>query len=148
LLGFSTSGGSTQPNDTSDNKDSNSTVHISCAIYGFAYFIYLYSEMRNSVNAGKHWTVRDRYGNNIYLTNEWWKHIIDPVNHPEMSNFDYHLKETIRSGVRKQDKLNPQKYRYVMPFSNLTENNTHIVAQCCLDLEQITWVTLFQTIIL
>ena len=80
------------------------------------------------MSAGKHWTVRDRYGNSIYLTNERWKHIIDPVNHPEMSDFDNHLKETIRSGVRKQDKLNPQKYRYVTPFNDLTENNTHIVA--------------------
>ncbi len=36
------------------------------------------------MKAGIHWTVRDRYGNSIYLTNERWKHIIDPVNHPEM----------------------------------------------------------------
>ena len=80
------------------------------------------------MKAGKHWTVRDHYGNSIYLTNERWAHIIDPVNHPEMSDFDNHLNETICSGVRKQDKLNPQKYRYVMPFNDLTENNTHIVA--------------------
>ena len=80
------------------------------------------------MKAGKHCTVRDHYGNSIYLTNERWEHIIDPVNHPEMSDFDNHLKETIRSGARKQDKLNPQKYRYVKPFNNLTENNTHIVA--------------------
>jgi len=80
------------------------------------------------MNTGKHWTVRDRYGNSIYLTNERWEHVVDPVNHPEMSDFDNHLKEAIRSGVRKQDKLNPQKYRYTMPFNDLAENNTHIVA--------------------
>ena len=43
------------------------------------------------MKAGKHWTVRDHYGNSIYLTNERWAHIIDPVNHPEMSDFDNHL---------------------------------------------------------
>ena len=53
---------------------------------------------------------------------------IEPVNHPEMSNFDKQLKETIRLGMRKQDKLNPQKYRYIMPFDDLIEHNTHIVA--------------------
>ena len=77
---------------------------------------------------GKRWTVRDRYGNNIYLTHERWEHIIEPVNHPEMSDYDTHLKETIQSGMRKQDKLNPQKYRYIMPFGDLIEYNTHIVA--------------------
>ncbi|CAB1075867.1 hypothetical protein D1AOALGA4SA_3675 [Olavius algarvensis Delta 1 endosymbiont] len=80
------------------------------------------------MNEGKRWMVRDRHGNSIYLTNERWEHIIDPVNHPEMSEFDNHLKETIRSGIRKQDKLSPQKYRYVMPFNDLTGNNTHMVA--------------------
>ncbi len=83
---------------------------------------------RDRLSVGKRWTVRDRYGNNIYLTNERWEHIIEPVNHPEMSDFDVHLKETIQSGKRKQDELNPQKYRYIMPFGNLIENNTHIVA--------------------
>jgi hypothetical protein len=80
------------------------------------------------MNEGKRWTVRDRYGNSIYLTNERWEHIVNPANHPEMSDFGNHLKETIRSGVRKQDKLNPQKFRYVMPFDDLPENNTHLVA--------------------
>lgn len=74
------------------------------------------------------WTVNDHYGNEIYLTRERWEHIVDPINHPEMSDFEGHLKETIRSGIRKQDTLNPQKYRYVKPFENLAEGNTHIVA--------------------
>ena len=30
--------------------------------------------------------------------------------------------------MRKQDKLNPQKYRYDMQFNDLICNNTHIVA--------------------
>ena len=38
------------------------------------------------------------------------------------------LKETVQSGIRKQDSLNPQKYRYIKPFEDLTDGNTHIVA--------------------
>jgi len=78
--------------------------------------------------AGRRWTVRDRYNNAIYLTQERWGHITEPINHPEMSAYEEHLKETIRSGKRKQDTLNPQKYRYVKPFDDLAEDNTHIVA--------------------
>lgn len=29
---------------------------------------------------------------------------------------------------RKQDPLNPQKYRYIKPFDDLAEDNTHIIA--------------------
>lgn len=74
------------------------------------------------------WTVRDHYGNEIYLTRERWEHIVEAINHPEMSDFERHLKETIRSGMRKQDRLNPQKYRYVKAFEDLAEDNTHIIA--------------------
>ena len=74
------------------------------------------------------WIVCDHYGNDIYLTPERWEHIIEPINHPEMSDFEEHLKETIRSGIRKQDTLNPQKYRYVKRFNDLAEDNTHMIA--------------------
>ncbi len=73
-------------------------------------------------------TVRDRYGNDVYLTQERWEHIIEPINHPEMSELERHLEETVRSGVRKQDLLNPQKYRYIKAFGDLTNDNTHLVA--------------------
>ena len=76
----------------------------------------------------KRWTVRDRYGNDIYLTQERWEHIIDSINHPEMFAYENHLKETIESGQRKQDPLNPQKYRYIKAFFDLAEDNTHIIA--------------------
>jgi hypothetical protein len=72
--------------------------------------------------------VKDRYDNNIYLTYERWEHITQPMNHPEMSAYEEYLKETIRQGKRKQDPLNPRKYRYVKEFSNLAASNTHIVA--------------------
>jgi hypothetical protein len=74
------------------------------------------------------WTVQDRYGNNIYLTQERWEHITDPLNHPEMEDYEEALKETVQMGTRKQDSLNPQKYRYSKVFNNLPANNTHIVA--------------------
>lgn len=56
-------------------------------------------------------------------------HIItQPLNHPEMLAYESHLKVTIQSGQRKQDSLNPHKYRYVKEFADLTEDNTHIIA--------------------
>jgi hypothetical protein len=76
----------------------------------------------------KRWTVYDRYGNAIYLTQERWEHIIDPDNHPEMETCEDWLEETIRSGRRTQDSLNPQKYRYSKAIDGLAANNAHIVA--------------------
>jgi hypothetical protein len=29
--------------------------------------------------AGRRWEVRDRYGNDIYLTHERWEHIVEPI---------------------------------------------------------------------
>lgn len=74
------------------------------------------------------WSVQDRYGNSIYLTHERWEHVVEPINHPEMENHEDELKETVRTGIRKQDSLNPQKYRYSKEFSQLSANNTHVVA--------------------
>jgi hypothetical protein len=51
--------------------------------------------------AGRRWTVRNRYQNNIYLTQERWEHIIDPINHPEMSAYEDQLQDTIPSGQRR-----------------------------------------------
>jgi hypothetical protein len=65
----------------------------------------------------KRWTVYDHFGNSVYLTDERWQHIIDPINHPEMVGFEDELKVTIQQGNRKQDSLN-----------NLPKDNTHIVA--------------------
>lgn len=80
------------------------------------------------MEAGRRWVVRDRYGNDIYMTHERWQHIVEPVNHPEMSAYEEPLKETIQSGGRRQDSLNPQKYRYRKAWDALAEDNTHIIA--------------------
>lgn len=77
---------------------------------------------------GRIWSVRDRYGNDVYLTDERWQHITEPINHPDMIHCMDELQETIRSGHRKQDMLNPQKYRYSKAFDSLADDNTHIVA--------------------
>ena len=74
------------------------------------------------------WTIRDREGQEIYLTQERWEHIVEPTNHPEMEDFEEELRQTVQQGRRKQDPLNPQKYTYTKVFSNLIADNTHIVA--------------------
>lgn len=79
-------------------------------------------------NSGKRWTVRDRDGNLIYLTDERWRHITENENHPEMSDYEEHLKATLRKGKRQQEPLNPRKYRYVHFFNNLAEGFNHLVA--------------------
>ena len=76
---------------------------------------------------GKRWFARDRYSNEIYLTQERWEHIVDPINHPELEDFEMELQETIESGQRKQDTLSFHKYRYSRTFDDLPEYNTHIV---------------------
>jgi hypothetical protein len=77
---------------------------------------------------GKRWTVQDRYGNTIYLTQERWEHITEPINHPEMIDYEEQLQLTIQSGRRQQEPLNPRKYRYRKAFDYLELDNTHIIA--------------------
>jgi hypothetical protein len=78
--------------------------------------------------SGKRWTLYDRDSNLIYLTHERWSHIVDPGNHPEMSDYENHLKQAIRKGHRQQEPLNPRKYRYTLPFDDLPDDFTHIIA--------------------
>lgn len=76
----------------------------------------------------RRWIEKDRFGNEIYLTEERWEHITNPMNHPEMLDYESELRETIKFGHRKQEMLSPQKYRYSRKFENLTSKNTHLVA--------------------
>ncbi|MCP4653862.1 MAG: hypothetical protein GY856_00440 [bacterium] len=78
--------------------------------------------------SGVRWSVHDRYGHPVYLTEERWRHIGEPTNHPEMADCEDELKETLRAGVRKQDSLNPQKFRYSNTFDGLPDGATHLVA--------------------
>ena len=77
--------------------------------------------------SGRRWTVRDRHNNEVYLTYERWEHITDPINHPEMTAYEAHLRDTIRSGQRQQDPLQPQKYWHMKVFGDLAAENTHLV---------------------
>lgn len=79
-------------------------------------------------NDGKRWTVRDREGNLIYITQERWQHITDDENHPELLDYEAELKFTLQKGKREQEPLNPRKYRYVHFFSSLSEGFNHLVA--------------------
>ncbi|MDQ3249532.1 MAG: hypothetical protein M3Q45_10065 [Chloroflexota bacterium] len=74
------------------------------------------------------WRVFDRQGNQIYLTQERWAHILATDSHPEMEDFEEELKETIRQGRRRQIPIQPQKYEYSKAYGHLVDNNTHIVA--------------------
>ena len=47
-------------------------------------------------SSGKRWTVQDREGNPIYLTAERWQHNTEGNNHPEMADYEDHLKTTIQ----------------------------------------------------
>ena len=78
-------------------------------------------------SAGKRWTVQDRDGNPIYLTEERWQHIAEANNHPEMADYEDDLKATIQQGRRRQEPLNPRKYRYVQRFDDLPAGFNHIV---------------------
>ena len=75
----------------------------------------------------KMWIQRDRFGNDIYLTYERWKHITDPDNHPEIEPYFDYVRETIRLGRRRQDPYDPHSYKYYHPFPNLPDDNTHLV---------------------
>ncbi|MBI1878002.1 MAG: hypothetical protein HYR94_07215 [Chloroflexi bacterium] len=50
------------------------------------------------------------------------------MNHPEMADYEEHLKTTIKHGRRRQEPLNPRKYRYSHPFDDLPNGTNHVVA--------------------
>jgi len=51
------------------------------------------------------WTVRDRWGNEIYITEERWQHILE--RHEELMGLLDHVLETLRRGQRRQEALDP-----------------------------------------
>ncbi|MBF0396219.1 MAG: hypothetical protein HQK78_05570 [Desulfobacterales bacterium] len=76
----------------------------------------------------KRWETQDRFGNVIYLSHERWNHIVDEINHPEMENYEDYIKLTLQKGHRKQEPLNPRKYRYYEFFEDLPGEVNMIVA--------------------
>ena len=71
------------------------------------------------------WTVRDRYGNEIYFTEERWHHIL--ASRPELEPYLGLFLETLRIGKRQQDSLIPNEYRYYRRFDELLPENNHLV---------------------
>ena len=61
-------------------------------------------------DSGKRWTIQDRDGNPIYLTEERWRHIIDADNHPEIADFENHLKLALQQGRRHQEPHEPLQH--------------------------------------
>lgn len=78
--------------------------------------------MTSPIPSGKAWTVRDRYGNEIYLTWERWSHVIDPDNHAEVEPFFDYMAETVRLGRRRQDIYDVTRYQYDYLSVNLSLN--------------------------
>ena len=78
--------------------------------------------------SGRRWTVQDRDGNPIYLAEERWQYIVEANNHPEMADYEDHLKTTVQQGRRHQEPVNPRKYRYVRLFDDLPAGFNHVVA--------------------
>jgi hypothetical protein len=69
--------------------------------------------------------VRDKRGREIYLTEERWGHALD---HPGVEDrLLGSVLLTIRVGGRKQEALDPSKYKYRRKFEDLPEDYTHIV---------------------
>jgi hypothetical protein len=78
-------------------------------------------------NTGRRWNVHDRYGNQIYITQERWEHIIDGMNHPEIGEYEDVVKHTLQTEHRRQEPLNPRKYRYAQYFDDLPGDVNAIV---------------------
>jgi len=71
------------------------------------------------------WTVRDRRDNEIYLTRERWKHILEY--HPELAGHLDDVLNTLRTGRRKQEPAMPHKYRYYKRCDELLPEHNHII---------------------
>ena len=56
--------------------------------------------------------IQDRYDNLIELTDERWQHII--TYHPELEGCRDGVLEAIRKGVRRQDVVEPEKYKLTL----------------------------------
>jgi hypothetical protein len=69
--------------------------------------------------------VKDKRGREIYFTEERWGHALD---HPGMEErlLDSALL-TLKVGGRRQEALDPSKYKYRRRFEDLPEDYTHVV---------------------
>ncbi len=78
--------------------------------------------------SGRRWITFDRDGHPVYLTEERWQHVIEPLNHPEMIDYEDYLRITLQKDNASQEPLNPRKYRYVQWFDDLPTGFNCMVA--------------------
>ena len=69
--------------------------------------------------------VEDKYGNEIYITEERWNHVLNQ--HSEMTECWNTVLKTLRTGTRRQDRENPSKFWYSKKFKNLPYGNAIVV---------------------
>lgn len=78
-----------------------------------------------NTNESDRWEVYDRYGNKIYMTTERWHHVTK--SRPWLADYHHEVLTTLRQGRRKQDTLNPRKYKYYYPCNDLLPHFNHLV---------------------
>lgn len=70
-------------------------------------------------------TVSDRWANEIYVTDERWVHILE--RHEELVGLFDEVIATLQYGKRRQEVLDPNRYRYYRPCGLLPPEFNHIV---------------------
>lgn len=70
-------------------------------------------------------TVHDRRGNTIYITEERWTHAVQQ--RPWLDGHLDDVLDTLRLGQRRQDSLDPSKYKYYLPCAAFLPEYNHIV---------------------
>lgn len=69
--------------------------------------------------------IRDKFGNQIYITDERWEHI--HKRHPETIGYEKQIVKKIRTGDRSQLPLEPDVFKYKKSFDHLPEPHSQIV---------------------
>ncbi len=73
----------------------------------------------------KRWSVHDRGGREIYLTEERWEHIVSK--HCELADHLNDVLDTIRLGRRRQEQRDLRTYKYYRRYDDLPAPFNHIL---------------------
>ena len=82
----------------------------------------------------KQWIVYDQRGDEIYMTEERWQHITSK--HRELIGHRDDVLDTIRKGRRKQERRDPQRYRYRRVCFALRSGDNHITVVVVFSFQQ------------